>query len=722
VLEVSRRYAWILWIPLWSLACRTPASFSQPGRPGAGSSHSPWSAPDLERATTVRNGRTGELLTFTAFLDELAQADAVFLGETHIDETTHRVELRVYEGLWTRRHGQVVLGLEMFERDVQGALDAYLTGESSEETFLAQTRPWRNYPTAYRPMIEHARREGGVVIASNFPRSLRVRVSREGAGVLEDADEELVPDLFLANTGEYWKRVDNAVRGHLAMMGSNNDDKRLYSTQSLWDNSMGDACSNALDDHPGHLVLHVNGGFHSAYWSGTVRQFQMRKPRASVRTVAIVPTPHPGVADVSEVPVADYVVFAEDRASDVNEGKFAVTVSRSLEYRLHLPENTQKPMPLLIWLSDDGMTAEDGMDLWKKRLGEEVAIAAVEPFYPQIQADLGTGGRWFQANTFASDMGALRDGVERIWGFLMRHYPIDSRRVCLAGEGTGATVAALVALMTDRMSVHAVALSPRHFAKIKDIPLPLAEYRGAGENPPKSLSVIAPKEDGAWWKSELDQYSAIGFGNALSQTAMDPWRAEHQTERALRAALGLDGRPYSEPDRRLYFLIVGDSSRERYWARLEALHRGAMEETVIAVVDTKPDAPGALPLSLDIRPENFAKGEALPMCPGPFGGTTVLVLPAEVDESETAEWLAIESDDPIKKRSRFHRLRVATTSGEHELKQVVAQLKSEGRKNLLIVPATFYADAMTMRALSRSLDDVANEFTIHWRPGLGGRN
>jgi hypothetical protein len=67
-------------------------------------------------------------------------------------------------------------------------------------------------------------------------------------------------------------------------------------------------------------------------------------------------------------------------------------------------------------------------------------------------------------------------------------------------------------------------------------------------------------------------------------------------------------------------------------------------------------------------------------------------------------------------------LRVATTSGEHELKQVVAQLKSEGRKNLLIVPATFYADAMTMRALSRSLDDVANEFTIHWRPGLGGRN
>ena len=77
-----------------------------------------WAAPPLDRAVSVRHGRTGEALPFDAFLDELAKADVVFLGELHTDETTHRVELAVYEGLLARRRGKVVLAMEMFERDV----------------------------------------------------------------------------------------------------------------------------------------------------------------------------------------------------------------------------------------------------------------------------------------------------------------------------------------------------------------------------------------------------------------------------------------------------------------------------------------------------------------------------------------------------------------------------------------------------------------------------
>ena len=52
----------------------------------------------------------------------------MFLGETHDDETTHRLELAVYEGLLHRKPKQVVLAMEMFERDVQQVLDDYLAG------------------------------------------------------------------------------------------------------------------------------------------------------------------------------------------------------------------------------------------------------------------------------------------------------------------------------------------------------------------------------------------------------------------------------------------------------------------------------------------------------------------------------------------------------------------------------------------------------------------
>ena len=45
------------------------------------------------------------------------------------------------------------------------------------------------------------------------------------------------------------------------------------------------------------------------------------------------------------------------------------------------------------------------------------------------------------------------ESTERVWGYVLRHYPIDPNRVCIAGEGTRATVAAAVAL-TDGSNVH----------------------------------------------------------------------------------------------------------------------------------------------------------------------------------------------------------------------------------------------------------------------------
>ena len=181
-----------------------------------------WAAPPLDRAVSVRHGRTGEALSFSAFLDALAKADVVFLGEIHTDETTHRVELAIYEGLLARRGGKVVLAMEMFERDVQPALDDYLAGRIDEAAFLSRARPWKNYRTAYRPLIEKARSAGRPVVASNFPRPLRRRVGIEGPDVLEtlegDAKRE-APAELLPNTPAYWRRVDNAVRSHRAMMG-----------------------------------------------------------------------------------------------------------------------------------------------------------------------------------------------------------------------------------------------------------------------------------------------------------------------------------------------------------------------------------------------------------------------------------------------------------------------------------------------------------------------
>jgi uncharacterized iron-regulated protein len=58
--------------------------------------------------------------------------DVIFIGEEHQSRISHHAELAILKGL-AERDSNLVLALEMFERDIQDVLDAYLTGKISEE-------------------------------------------------------------------------------------------------------------------------------------------------------------------------------------------------------------------------------------------------------------------------------------------------------------------------------------------------------------------------------------------------------------------------------------------------------------------------------------------------------------------------------------------------------------------------------------------------------------
>jgi hypothetical protein len=294
--------------------------------------------------------------------------------------------------------------------------------------------------------------------------------------------------------------------------------------------------------------------------------------------------------------------------------------------------------------------------------------------------------------------------------------------VCLAGEGTGATVAAAVALLSDRMSVNAVALAPRRYAKIKDFPLPLPELAGAAlagaaHEARKSLRIAVADADREWWSSEAREYDAIGFPTQLSTVTDDAWRADLERENAVRAALGLASRTPTPGAAKRY--IVADGPRARAWARRLALQRRDREGELVAVLSAAPKDDAARELSTEIHAADFRSDRALPRCPGSFGGTTVVVLPADMPLEEVGAWLALENDDPLAKSSRFHRLKVATTSGEHALSNVLAECLEKNRKNVLLVPAVFCAGADEMRALKESVREFEDKMTLNWRPGLG---
>ena len=111
----------------------------------------------------------------------------------------------------------------------------------------------------------------------------------------------------------------------------------------------------------------------------------------------------------------------------------------------------------------------------------------------------------------------------------------------------------------------------------------------------------------------------------------------------------------------------------------------------------------------------------LPQCPGPFGGTTVIVLPPDASPPQVAAWKAVEENDPLAKASRFYRVRIARSEGEGNLHDVLAKLQTEGRKNILIAPAVFFASPDWMRTLRASVRDLEDQMTLQWLPGLGGQ-
>ncbi len=682
-------------------------------------------SPPIEDCISVRVGATGQAIHWDQMMMDLATADVVFLGETHDDDTTHRVEWAVYEGLLARRDSKVVLALEMFERDVQPQLDEYLAGKIDEKAFLASARPWQNYHEAYRPMVEKAKSVGAPVVASNFPRPIRMKMMGDAEKALQSLgnDRGLAPAEFLPNSEVYWKRTDNAVRGHLGMMQAMEGADRRYSTQSLWDNSMGESCALALDRNPGFSVVHVNGGFHTSYWDGTAGQLKKRKPDCKIKTVSIVPATSPSSERLKGAPVADYVVLAEQLATNINEEKWSVFVNRKTDYQLHVPANAspENRVPLLIWLGSDGQASGDGLKFWHAALGEQAAVLVLDPPFRELQRDLSNGGRWFWADSFSEDVSAMIAAIERSWSYALERYPIDPNRVCLAGEGTGATVVAATTLLTDRMSVNSVAIQPRQYAKIKDFPLPLLEDWGTEQPPRRALQIIASPFDGEWWKGELKEYETVGLSARWADADVDPWSHFEQVDHIIRDALSIEVRSTPENVGRRYVQVDSKSPLHLIWARLAA-QRASTDGSLCVAVTNPPDSAVARPFSVTISPETLSNPEALPKCPGAFGGTTIMVIDAESDNAEFSRWLDLEKTDPLNKSSRFHRLRIATSgAGDHGLANVLKTLFNEKRTNVLIVPATFYAGEGLMRELETNAANFADRMTIQWLPGLGGQ-
>ena len=256
--------------------------------------------------------------SFDALVAAAAKSDIVFFGEQHDDPETHFAELALLEGIG-RTRTNVVVSLEMFERDVQPALDAFLTGRMGEAEFLAASRPWPQYATDYRPLVMLARARGWPVIAANVPRPIASAVGRKGLAALDTltptSRAHAARDLSCPHD-RYYSLFAEQMKGHsaggvAADTASTLMTDRFYEAQCVKDETMGESIAEALRRAgPGAIVVQFDGAFHSDYGLGTAERARKRAPGVRSIVITAVPVADPASAVVGdEARKADYIIL-----------------------------------------------------------------------------------------------------------------------------------------------------------------------------------------------------------------------------------------------------------------------------------------------------------------------------------------------------------------------------------------------------------------------------
>ncbi len=240
--------------------------------------------------------------------DILMDYHVIFIGEEHGARMSHQAEFLILKGL-SKRDSKLVLALEMFERDVQETLNAYLEAEISEKKFLKQSRPWPNYMKDYRPLIEFAKKKGLVVIAANVPRraAAAVSIANKISPDVMGEDRVCLPKTVYLKSKEYYRRFVESMEEmpHATPMKSINIDG-LYKAQVLKDAVMAASLEPFLD----RRILFCCGHFHSDYHLGIPYQIKKNHPKLRIAVIAMASTVDPlPMKDRSRV--ADFIWVEE---------------------------------------------------------------------------------------------------------------------------------------------------------------------------------------------------------------------------------------------------------------------------------------------------------------------------------------------------------------------------------------------------------------------------
>jgi uncharacterized iron-regulated protein len=292
-----------------------PAAGTPATRGHADSAESPYRPLHGLPDNTILHVPSGVTLTADQAFDLLAAARVVYVGESHDNLRHHRVQLDILRALADRFPGKVAVGMEVFQRPAQPALDRWTRGELSDKEFQnLWYENWTEDYAYYRAILDFVRDRRIPVIALNASDRTARALSTGETEALTPDERAALPDIDTEDP--YHRRQMAAVFGGHAK-GAGFDP--FYRTMLLWDETMAQAVADYVTGPAGRdsrLVVFAGGG-HIAYGFGIPRRAFRRAPVPYVTViphtdVEMAPADRPdAVMDVEPfsvpLPIADIV-------------------------------------------------------------------------------------------------------------------------------------------------------------------------------------------------------------------------------------------------------------------------------------------------------------------------------------------------------------------------------------------------------------------------------
>lgn len=292
-----------------------------------------WTAPALLLLLTLP-ALAGQLdgIVYTkdnpALPPQLLEAKIIYVGENHTEYSNHLKQLDIIKHLHANGK-KVVIGMEMFYRSDQAALDDYIAGKSAEIEFLQRSRyfsSWGYNYNLYKEIMDYARENKIRVVGLNLDKEIIRGIGREGFRSLTQQTLAALPEDIdfgenQSGANAYKEELQNDFKIHASY--SMRSFQNFYLAQIIRDEYMAEsihlATLAAKGSNQAMVVLAGNGHVRRR---DAIPERAKRRNNMTYRTVLLDHDYQPGAADffiytaeaqVKTTPVLDITVSLEEQ-------------------------------------------------------------------------------------------------------------------------------------------------------------------------------------------------------------------------------------------------------------------------------------------------------------------------------------------------------------------------------------------------------------------------